>query len=426
MSTHSEYVDSYYSRTLTAATGWPELDERLTAEVCVIGGGLAGLNTALGLAERGRRVVLLEAHRVGWGASGRNGGFVSPGFSLPMDALIAEVGRERGRELYDLTRDALALIRRRIDMHAIDCGPIGEGIVLASWFDDDAALARRVEFANGMLDANLELWSTAKLNQHYSSPRYHGGIFNPQAVHLHPLNFTRGIAAAAARAGVRIHEGSAVRALHLEDAPIRVETARGEVRADHVVVCCSGYIDRLFGPLSRATLPVATYVMVTEPLGDRLAEAIRAPFGVADNRTAQDYYRPLPDGRILWGGRVSCFKTRPRKLAEVMRRCMLRVYPQLKGIRIDVAWDGLMGYARHRMPQIGQLAPDLWYCMGFGGRGMATTTMGGELLASAIAEADERYRLFEPFGLDFAGGPFRPAAAQIAYWSYQFKDWLRS
>jgi gamma-glutamylputrescine oxidase len=166
--------------------------------------------------------------------------------------------------------------------------------------------------------------------------------------------------------------------------------------------------------------------MVTEPLGERLEQAIRAPWGVSDDRTAQDYYRPLADGRLLWGGLVSCFKQPPRRLAEVMRRCMLRVYPQLDGVRIETAWDGLMGYARHKMPQIGQLSPGVWYAMGFGGRGMATTTMAGELVAGAIAEGDERYRLFAPFGLGFAGGPLGPAVAQTVYWSYQLKDWLRS
>jgi len=419
------YIDSHYSRSLADDAGWPALEAEIETETCVVGGGLAGLATALGLAERGRKVALLEAHRVGWGASGRNGGFVGHGFSLSPERLVGKVGKARARELWELTRQAHALIRQRIEACGIDCGPLQRGTVAASWFDDETGLRRQIAFMNEVFDAGLDYWPKARLAEHYLSRRYHGGAFNPATLHLHPLNFSRGIARAAAAAGAQIFEATPARRIERKGEAKRVVTARGAVRADHVVVSCSGYIGELYRPLSRATLPVATYVMVTEPLGERLAEAIRAPYGVSDNRIAQDYYRPLADGRLLWGGRVSCFRTPPRRLAEAMRRCMLTVYPQLAGVRVAVAWDGLMGYARHKMPQIGELEPGLWYAMGFGGRGMCATTLGGELIAGAIAEGDERWRLFEPFGLDYAGGPFRPAIAQGAYWSFQLRDWLR-
>jgi gamma-glutamylputrescine oxidase len=420
------YVDSYYSRTLDPAGGWPALDGDLEAEVCVVGGGLAGLNTALGLAERGVKVALIEARRIGWGASGRSGGFVGPGFPLLPERLVERVGRARARELYDLTRQAQALIESRIERYGIDCGPLRRGSVAANWFADEDLPRARADYMNELFDAGLEFWPKARLAEHYLTTRYRGGVFQPAGLQLNPLNFSLGIARAAAAAGARLFEASPATQLRVETSPKRVTTPKGTVRADQVVVACSGYIGDFYAPLARATLPVATYVMATEPLGNRLAIAIRAQYGVSDNRTAQDYYRPLADGRLLWGGLVSCFRTPPARLAEVMRRCMLRVYPQLAGVRVEVAWDGLMGYARHRMPQIGQLSPGLWYCMGFGGRGMASTTMGGELIASAIAENDERWRLFEPFGLDYAGGPFRPAIAQAAYWGYQLRDWWRS
>jgi gamma-glutamylputrescine oxidase len=196
----------------------------------------------------------------------------------------------------------------------------------------------------------------------------------------------------------------------------------GSVKADNVVYACSGYIGSLHGKLSRATLPVATYVLLTEPLGGRLEDAIRAPYGVSDNRFSNNYYRIVGDKQLLWGGRVSMFQPSQERLKTIMLKDLLSVYPQLEGIKGEVAWGGTMGYARHKMPQIGRLKPGEWYCQGFGGHGMATTTMGGELIASAIAANDNQYQLFAPFGLSYVGKPFGPIIAQIAYWSYQLQD----
>jgi gamma-glutamylputrescine oxidase len=198
------------------------------------------------------------------------------------------------------------------------------------------------------------------------------------------------------------------------------------VRADHVVFCLSGYIDGLHPQLARATLPVATYVMLTEPIPkERLESAIRAPYGVSDTRFAGDYYRPLPDGRILWGGRVSS-ATAPQRLLRRLLGDMYKVYPQLEGIAGEVAWPGTMGYARHKMPQIGELEPGVWYNQGFGGAGICATTVGGEAIAAAIAGEDERIRLFEPFGLDYAGGRLGPAVAEAIYAWWRLRDWIRA
>jgi gamma-glutamylputrescine oxidase len=242
---------------------------------------------------------------------------------------------------------------------------------------------------------------------------------------MHPLNYCLGLAKAAAAAGVALHETSPVTQLDLEGSVKRVATDRGEVAAAEVVFCLSGYIGGLYPPLSRATLPVGTYVMVTEPLGDGLAKAIRAPHAVADNRFAQDYYRPLPEGRILWGGRIRALSA-PADLKAVMLGDLLKVYPQLSGIRAELAWEGTMGYATHKMPQIGRLKPGVWYCMGFGGHGLCPTTAGGEIVAAAIAEGDDRYRLFAPFGLTYAGGPLGRYVTQLVYWSYEIRDHLKA
>ena len=420
----ADYIDSYYARTRVAAAAHAPLRGAQETEVCVIGGGLAGLNTALGLAQRGRRVTLLEARRIGWGASGRNGGFVSPGYALSAEALDAKLGRADGRALHRLTVAAMDLIRARIADFAIDCQPV-MGVVRASWFDRPGEMERAAAFQREVLGEACEHWPRARLRAAYRSERYYDGLFFPAHFHMHPLNYCLGLAEAASAAGAALHEGSAVTALDLAGPVKRISTDEGRLSAGQVVFCLSGYIEGLFKPLARATLPVGTYVMATEPLGGALEKAVRVPYALADSRFASDYYRPLlPEGRLLWGGRIRALGA-PRNLQAVMLGDLLKVYPQLAGIRAELAWEGTMGYATHKMPQIGCLAPGIWYCMGFGGHGLCPTTAGGELIASAIAEGDDAYRRFAPFGLTCAGGPLGKYATQLAYWSYELRDWLR-
>ena len=419
------YVDTFYSRTIADDRPRPALDGDVEADVCVIGGGMAGLATALGLAERGRKVVLLEARRLGFGASGRNGGMVGTGYAAGPRRVAALVGESHARELHDLTVDAFELIRRRIKDYAMDCEPFVEGKLLCSWFDDADGLRADAEWIARVYGEEREFWPREKLRDLYRSERYYDALFNPRSIQFHSLNFALGIARAAEQNGAVLYENSAVASFDLAAEPKQVKTAKGRVRADQVVFCCSGYIEGLHPALSRATLPVGTYVMLTEPIPkDRLETAIRAPYGVSDTRFASDYYRPLPDGRILWGGRVSS-STAPDRLMQTMMGDLLKVYPQLEGIKGAVAWPGTMGYAVHKMPQIGELEPGVWYCQGFGGSGMCTTTVGGEAVAAGIAGNDERYRLFEPFGLDYAGGALGPTIAEMAYAWWRFRDWLR-
>lgn len=415
------YVDSYYRRTLKAPIQRPTLTHDLDCDVCVVGGGMAGLATALGLAERGKKVVVLEAQRVGWGASGRNGGFVSAGYSLGSDDIEAAVGREDADALMRLSLDALALIRARLDRYDIDAGPKRDGIMKASWYRNADGLKASADKNNERFGLGLEFKSRQEIQDLYRTERYHEGLLDPTAFQFHSLAFTNGIADACTGLGAAIYENSPVNHMDLSGDKKRIDTATGSVTANQVVICCSGYIGHLHPKLSRATLPVGTYVVLTEPLGDRLQDAIRSPYATSDSRIANDYYRALPDTRLLWGGRVSS-NLSPRNLGQKMIGDILKIYPQLEGIRAEVAWPGTMGYSVHKMPQIGQLQPGVWYNQGYGGHGMCATTAGGEVVAKAIAEGDETYKLFAPFGLDFAGGPLGPLIAQCAYWGFQMQD----
>lgn len=415
--------DTYYRATRRESDHYVPLAGTGKARVAVVGGGYAGLATALGLAERGfEGVTLLEAESIGFGASGRNGGFVFGGYSLGEAALQAQVGAETARWMYGLTQAAVRTIRARIDRYRIQCDPVDAGVIWANWFDDPEVLESRRRLLADAFDVHWQPISAEALRAQLLTARYHGGLYEADAFHIHPLNHALGMARAAAELGVQIHGGSDVRAIERAGSGWRVRTAAGEVRADQVVIAGGGYLKGLAPRLQRALLPIATYVAVTEPLGERLQQAIRTRAAVYDTRFAFDYYRALPDTRILWGGRISILDRSPAAVAALLRRDLARVYPQLGEVRIDYAWSGLMSYARHEMPQIGQLEPGLWYAQAFGGHGVATTTAAGELLAHAIAEDNRDWQRFAPFGLTRTWRPFGFLGAQATYSWLQWRD----
>jgi gamma-glutamylputrescine oxidase len=418
---------SYYRATATAYPAWEPLHGRAHARVAVIGAGFAGLNTALGLAERGvRDVVLLEREQVGFGASGRNGGFVFAGYSLGEQSLLDQLGEARAQALFQLTTEAVGRIRRRIAEYAIPCDAVDEGVIWANWFRDPAVLRRRQQLLAEHYGVNWQWLPEAELRELVRSERYHGGLYERDALHLHPLNYAIGLATAAAVHGVRIHERSGVRSLAREGLQWRVRTAQGEVLADQVVLACGGYLAGLRKSIDRAILPIATYVMVTEPLGARLDECLRTPAAIYDSRFAFDYYRALPDTRLLWGGRISVLNRSPHAVQRLLTRDLLRVFPQLQGVRIDHAWSGLMSYARHQMPQVGGSDDGLWWAQAFGGHGLAPTCAAGELLAAAIAGGDDGWKRFADYGLGNTHRPFGYLAAQASYWWQQGRDCLKT
>ena len=423
---HSRYIDCYYAQTANPAPERATLSGDIETDVCIIGGGLAGLNTALGLLERGRQAVVVEAERIAWGASGRNGGFVGRGFPANHETVIKRIGLDQVRKLQSLTVEAVDLIRRRITENQIACSPIASGM-LRAWWTDNADETRRVrDDLNERLGFAIEFWPRERLRELLVTKRYFDGLYFPGNFHFHPLNYALGIADLIERKGGKVFEETCALRLEL-DGPVKtIHTPAGRIKAGTVVVACGGYIDGLHRKLASALQAVATYVMVTEPLGDRLRTAIRGNHSVIDSRFDFDYYRPLLDTRIMWGGGITIRRSDPPNLRQVMLKKLLTVYPQLEGVRVEGAWSGLMGYPRHSMPQLGEVSPGVWYAMGFGGHGMGTTTMSGELVAAAIAEGDDRYKMFAPFGLDWTGGLLGLGMVELIYHYYRFRDWLRS
>ncbi|MBN8921540.1 MAG: FAD-binding oxidoreductase [Rhodanobacter sp.] len=421
---------SYYQATATSYEAYAPLQGRQETRVAIIGGGYAGLNTALGLAERGTRdVVLLEREQIAFGASGRNGGFVFAGYSLGEQALLDRLGEARARALFGLTTAAVQRMRERVAAYAIACDAVDEGVIWANWFRDPAVLRQRQQLLAERYGVYWGWLPQEELRERVRSEQYHDGLYERNALHLHPLNYAIGLAAAASGQGVRIHEKSGVSRLQREGSHWRITTPQGELLAEQVVLACGGYLAGLRKQIDRAVLPIATYVMATEPLGERLAECLATRAAVYDTRFAFDYYRPLPDTRLLWGGRISIRNRSPQAVQRMLRHDMLRVFPQLRDAKIDYAWSGLMSYARHQMPQLGRGEGEdagLWWAQAFGGHGLAPTCAAGELLAAAIADGDDAWRQFADYGLAHTHKPFGLLAAQCNYWWQQARDGLKT
>lgn len=414
---------TWYAATANAKPSAPPLTGRHDVRVAIVGGGFAGLNTALGLAERGvHDVMLLEAENIGFGASGRNGGFVFAGYSLGEDALLKQLGRQRARALFGRTVDAVNTVRERISHYAIDCAAVDGGVIWANWFADPEVLRARQRLLAEDFSTQWEWIPAAQLQKMLQTRRYSDGLFERNALHLHPLNYAIGLAAAARGQGVQVHEQSKVVSLRRDGSGWCLRTPAGEVRAEQVVLACGGYLAGLVPAVDRAVLPIATYVMVTEPLGARLAQCIATTAAIYDTRFAFDYYRVLADARLLWGGRISVRNRSADAVARLLRGDLARVYPQLADARIDYAWSGLMSYARHQMPQIGNDGHGLWWAQAFGGHGLAPTTAAGELVAAAIAGDDQGWRAFADFGLLNTWRPLGYVGAQASYWWLQARD----
>lgn len=420
------YPDTYYRRTLADETVRPALAGTVECDTVIIGGGLAGLTVALQLARAGLSVVVLEAESVGFGASGRNGGFVSPGFATGSDAIARMAGPEAARKLHLLSIEGAEFVRDTIrDLNIVEAAP-QPGLMSLLRYDDGGSLKTHAAKMADTYGYELEYLDRDRIRSVLKSERYFHGLRDGRAFHMHPLNYLRAVAAEIERLGGRIFENSRAVQSALGGPEKVIRTDGGQVKAHRTVFTTGGYTGPLVSRLKRAFLPIATYVMVSEEAPDLIREAIMTTDAIGDSRRAGDYYRVVDGGkRLLWGGRITTRAAPPAALVRALRREMIGTYPQLAPLKTELAWSGLMSYARHLMPQIGDMQPGVWHCTAFGGHGLNTTAIGGKLVAEAILGQSDRYRLFSPFGLVWAGGPVGLAAAQLTYWKLQAQDWWR-
>lgn len=422
----SSYIDTYYTRTAATSEAYPHATGCIAADICVIGGGLAALTAALKLARAGRSVVLLEANRIAWGASGRNGGFVAAGYATGLDSIALHVGPEQAQELFRLSIEGVEIVRDHVAaLNIQEASPV-PGIAKALRYPSGGALQAACEKQKRDFGMKLRHLNRDEVKAMFNSPKYHEAVLDEDAFHFHPLNYGRALARETVRLGASVYENSAVLSVDLDGTRKQLRTQDAVIEAEQVLFATGGYTGRVLPALHRSFLPIATYVLLTEEAPDLVRDAIRTKAAILDDRRAGDYYRTVDDGRrILWGGRITTRTSDPSNIAALLRREMVTTYPQLAALKVDAAWSGLMSYARHLMPQIGLLQPGVWYCTAFGGHGMNTTAIGGTIIAEGILGESDRYRLYEPFGLSWNGGILGRAAAQLTYWSYQAADAIR-
>jgi len=419
--------DSYYAATAQRGPGFPALSGTVDCDVAVVGGGLAGLSAALELAGKGHKTVLLEAKQVGWGASGRNGGQAIHGLACDQETIEAQLGLDDAKRVWAMSLEALDLIRHRITTHRIDCdwrnGYLGlattrrKAADLAAWADRMAAVYG-AEFT-GITESEVPHW--------IASPRYYGGIHDPRSGHLHPLKYSLGIAAAAAGAGVRIHEDSPVSSIEPQGATVRLRTAQGEVRAKQALLAGNVYLQGVAPRLEARIMPVGTYIVCSEPIEPALCDSlVPSHSAVCDSNFVLDYFRPTSDHRMLYGGRVSYSTMTPRNLAESMRQRMAGTFPQLAGTKIQYAWGGFVDITMNRAPDFGRLAPNLYYLQGFSGHGLALTGLAGKLVAEAMNGDASRFDVFARLKHHaFPGGRWlRTPALVLGMAWYRLRDLL--
>ena len=389
-----EHTRSYYAATVNEITEYPRLEGPHTADVCVIGAGFTGVATALTLAERGYSVALVEANRVGWGASGRNGGQIINGMR-GLAALRKKHGESIDDLMWDIRWRGNDIIYDRVEKYAIQCDLKNGYIEVATkssqlpWFDDNVAEREARGFPY-----RYEIWDREQIRTNLGTDAYHGGFICYRDGHIHPLNLCIGEARAARSLGVRIYEHSPVTGITHGKRP-KVNTESGSVESDAVVLAGNAYSRLEPKHLSNLVFPAGSYIIATEPLPEEVVQQIN-PLDVAvcDVNNVCDYYRLSADKRLLYGGACNYSGRDPSSIRDYILPRMLKIYPQLKDFRIDFEWGGKIGVVANRVPAVGKINDNVYYCQGYSGHGICATHIMGEIVADAVTGTMEKFDLF--------------------------------
>src|SRR5664279_1552025 len=401
------------------AAGMPErlrLSFDLDVDICVVGAGLAGLTVALEAARLGASVAVLEGRHVGWGASGHQLGTVMPGYGLPISDLIARVGFDDTRELWSLSKQGADLVRANATEELMPGIALSEGVLEVSNVDAGDRLISRLQMLGEDFETEVEGWQVDRVRDQLRTGHYFHGVYYPKAFSIDGRKYVHGLAALARRAGARIFEDTPVVSIDPSGIRKRIVTPSARLRASHIVLAGNIHLGAPLRRLSETLLPVWRYAALTAPLGDRLAEAIAFRGSVTDS-DGIDHFRVVEGDRLMWASPETTWAASPARFAPAIARRIRTIFPQLGGVEIAEVWSGAIGQTVHGMPQIGQLRKGLWVASGFGRHGLNTTAMAGQLIARSILWGDERWRLFSPFELAWAGGTTgRVAGHLIGMW----------
>lgn len=426
---HQEHKKTYYYDSRNLDIIRPHLAQNAEADVCVIGAGFGGLSAALELAEQGKSVIVLEGARIGFGASGRSGGQAINGFEDGIDEYVEQFGFEMTQKLWQMSLEAIDIIDERIAKYGIQCDWKKGYATLAlnhRRMDDLLAIEKssREVFGYG----NMQLWDKAQLKQYLGSDIYVGGLFDSNSGHLHPLNYCLGLAKACLDLGVQIFEHSPVVDMKTQGDKVMLKTKKAQVTAQNVVIATNAYIAGLPRSIHRGTarkiLPVESFIIATEPLEQTVADSvINNGMSVCDNNLLLDYYRLSADNRLLFGSDSSSNKD----MVQVMRRNMLKVFPQLADVNIDYGWGGPIDMTMNSQPHFGRIKPNIYFAHGYSGHGVALTGLAGRIIAEAILGNDERLRVFEQLKIpSIYGGKFvKKLALKVGIPYYRFLDKYR-
>src|SRR6202049_4890501 len=388
----------------------------LDVDICVVGAGLAGLTVALEASRLGASVAVLEGRHIGWGGSGHQLGTVMPGYGLPIKDLIARVGFEDARELWALSKQGAEYVRANASEQSIPEMALSEGALEVSNVDVGDQLISRLQMLAEDFETEVEGWQVDRVRDHLKTDRYFHGVYFPRAFQIDGRKYLHGLAALARRAGARIFEDTPVVSIDASGIRKRIVTPSARLRASHIVLAGNVHLGAPSRRLSETLLPVWRYAAITAPLGERLADTIAFKGSVTDT-DGIDHFRIVNGDRLMWASPETTWDARPARFAPAIARRIRTIFPRLGQVEIADVWGGAVGQTVHGMPQIGQLRRGLWVASGFGRQGLNTTAMAWQLIARSILWGDERWRLFSPFELVWAGGATgRVAGYVIGMW----------
>ena len=384
-------MHSYYDATANTRAPHPSLQSHERADICIIGAGYTGLSSALHLAQRGYKVIVLEAEMVAFGASGRNGGHVGIGQRADQADLEDKLGHDAASVLWDMGLEAVDTVKALISDHDIKCDLKHGDMHLAHKARLCDGLKKEVEFlADRYNFTDMEYIPQERLSEFVGCDGFYAGIWDKASCHLHPLNYALGLADAAVKAGVTIYEHS--RVLSYGGAPLVIKTGEGQVTATEIILACNGYIEKLEPKINGYIMPINNFVLATEPLSDELANAIiPKDTSMADSRFVINYWKLSADNRLVFGGGENYRRGFPKDIKNFVRKYMLQIYPQLGSTKIDYGWGGTLAITMNRLPHFGRVGDNIWHMQGYSGHGVPTATFAGKLVAEAISGKLERF-----------------------------------